>query len=194
VVEPGSTRARAALALAVLGGAALVASASHAWVEPSRVAWPSYTDGVPDWISRPSDASFRLGALALGLGALVLVALARRGVARGLPWIMLALVGLGAVALGVGAFAAVAGHRGFGSLVANDMTLAGFRHGALNYVELAGAALLCLSPLAVVRGPAAAIASSPTAPSSAAGRGGLAGTGPRRRRRPGGDRTSTSGS
>ena len=34
---------------------------------------------------------------------------------------------------------------------ADDMTLTGFHHGALNYLELAGASLLCVSPLAALR-------------------------------------------
>jgi hypothetical protein len=49
----------------------------------------------------------------------------------------------------------VAHYHGFGSMVANDMTLYGFHHGALNYLALAGAALLCLAPLAAIRSRAA---------------------------------------
>jgi len=140
-----------ALALASLGGAVLIASAFSSWAQPAHVSWPSYTDGVPDWISHPSDAHFRVGAGLLGVCALVLVALVRRGVAQPLPWALIALLGLGGIALGLNALETVAHYRGFGSMVANDMTLSGFQHGVLNYLELAGASLLCLSPLAALR-------------------------------------------
>jgi hypothetical protein len=140
-----------ALALATLGGVVLLASTVESWVQPAHVPWPNYADGVPDFISHPSDALFRLGAGLLGTGALVLVALLRRGVAQRAAWPALAGLGLGGIALGLGGFATVAAYPGFGSMVANDMTLTGFQHGALNYVELAGAALLSVSPLAAVR-------------------------------------------
>jgi len=150
VLGPPTKRGRLALALAALGGAVLVASAAGSWVEPARVAWPSYADGVPDFISHPSDLLFRVGAALIGAAALALVGLAGRGRAQA-AWALIALLGAGGVALGVAGLDTVAGYRGFGSLVANDMTLTGFRHGALNYLELAGASLLAVSPLAAVR-------------------------------------------
>jgi hypothetical protein len=140
-----------ALALAAIGAAVLLASAFSSWVQPAHVPWPNYTDGVPDFISHPSDALFRLGAGLLGLAALAVVALARIGVARRLSWLALSLLGLGGIALGLDGFATVEQYRGFGSMVANDMTLTGFHHGVLNYVELAGASLLSASPLAAVK-------------------------------------------
>ncbi len=183
---PRTRRGRFALALAVTGGAVLVVSAVSSWAQPARVAWPSYADGVPDLISHPSDAAFRVGAALLGAAAVVLVALARAGVANRLAWALIAALGLGGIALGVAGFRTVEGYNGFGSLVANDMTLSGFHHGALNYVELVGASLLVLASLAAV--------STPTRPRSAASRASRAGTGRRTRRRPGGGRTSASGS
>jgi hypothetical protein len=186
VVGPRTKRGRFALALAVIGGAVLLVSALGSWVQPARVAWPSYADGVPDLISHPSDAAFRVGAALLGAGALVLVGLARAGVANRLVWVAIAALGLGGIALGIGGFTTVEGYPGFGSLVANDMTLYGFHHGPLNYVELAGASLLLLAALAAV--------SSPIRPRSAASRARRAGTGPRKHRRPGDGRTSASGS
>jgi hypothetical protein len=140
-----------ALALAAAGGVVLLASAFSSWVQPAHVPWPSYTDGVPDFIPHPSDALFRVGAGLLGLAALVVVALARLGVTWRLSWALLALLGLGGIAVGLDGFATVEGYRGFGSMVANDMTLDGFHHGVLNYVELAGAALICASPLAALK-------------------------------------------
>jgi hypothetical protein len=139
-----------ALALAALGAAVLLASSLESWAQPAHVPWPHYTDGVPDFISHPSDALFRLGAGLLGALALVLVGLARRGVMHRLAWAAIAAIGLGGIALGLNGFVTVAGYPGFGSIVANDMTLTGFHHGALNYVELAGAALLSVSPLAAL--------------------------------------------
>ena len=115
------------------------------------MSWPSYTDGVPDFIAHPSDALFRVGSGLLGASALVLVGLARRGVARRLSWLLLALLGIGGIVLGIEGFATVEHYRGFGSMIANDMTLIGFHHGPLNYVELVGAALLCLSPIAAIQ-------------------------------------------
>jgi len=134
--------------LAAVGGLLLVASAFSSWAQPSHVTWPSYADGVPDFISHPSDALFRVGSGLLGASALVLVGLARRGAGRRIWWLLLAVIGLGGIALGYEGMATVAGYRGFGSMIANDMTLYCFHHGALNYAELVGAALLCLSPLA----------------------------------------------
>jgi len=151
VVGPRTTRGRFALVLAGIGGAVLLASASSSWAQPAYVPWPSYTDGVPNLISHPSDFLFRLGAGLLGAAALALVGLAGRGVAGRLAWIALAAVGLGGIALGLDGFATVSHYPGFGSLVANDMTLYGFHHGALNYLELAGASLLAASPLAALR-------------------------------------------
>ena len=148
---PRTKRGRWALALAAAGGLLLVASAFSSWTEPAHVSWPSYTDGVPDFISHPSDALFRVGSGLLGASALVLVGLARRGVSHRLSWLLLALLGLGGIVLGLEGLAAVEHHRGFGSTVANDMTLTGFRHGPLNYAELVGASLLCLSPLAAIQ-------------------------------------------
>ena len=148
---PRTMRGRLALALASLGATVLLASTVESWVQPAHVPWPNYTDGVPDFISHPSDALFRLGAGLLGAAALVLIALARRGVAHRLAWAALAVLGLGGIALGLHGFTTVAGYPGFGSITANDMTLTGFRHGPLNYVELAGAVLLSLSPLAALR-------------------------------------------
>ena len=140
-----------ALALAALGGVVLLASTLESWTQPARVPWPNYADGVPDVISHPSDALVRLGAGLLGAAALALVGLVRRGVAHRAAWASLAVLGVGGIALGLDGFVTIAGYPGFGSMVANDMTLDGFRHGALNYVELAGASLLLLSPLAAVR-------------------------------------------
>jgi len=151
VVGPRTTRGRFALVLAGIGGAVLLVSAFSSWAQPQRVTWPSYTDGVPDFISHPSDALFRLGAGLLGAAALVLVGLAGRGIAGRLAWIALAAVGLGGIALGLEGLATVAHYEGFGSMIANDMTLDGFHHGPLNYVELAGASLLVVSPLAALR-------------------------------------------
>jgi hypothetical protein len=151
VVGPRTERGRLALALAGIGGAVLLASAFSSWAQPAHVPWPSYTDGVPDFISHPSDALFRVGAGLLGLAALVVVALARLGVTRRLAWAALSLLGLGGIALGLDGFATVEQYHGFGSMVANDMTLTGFHHGVLNYVELAGASLLSASPLAALK-------------------------------------------
>ena len=137
--------------LAALGGAVLVVSAASSWAQPARVPWPAYTDGVPDFISHPSDALFRVGAGLLGAAALVLVALVRRGVTRRLGWVALAALGAGGIALGLEGLSTVAHYHGFGSMIANDMTLDGFHHGALNYVELAGASLLAASPFAALR-------------------------------------------
>jgi hypothetical protein len=170
----------------VIGGAVLAVSAASSWAQPARVAWPSYTDGVPDLISHPSDAAFRIGAALLGAAAIVLVALVRAGVANRLAWVGIAALGLGGIVLGVVGFRTVEGYNGFGSLVANDMTLWGFHHGPLNYVELVGASLLVLASLVAV--------SSRTRPRTAASRASRAGTGLRTRRRPGGGRTSASGS
>jgi hypothetical protein len=179
VVGPRTKRGRLALALAALGGAVLVASALRSWVEPAHVAWPSYADGVPDWIARPSDVLLRVAAAFVGVAALLLVGLARRRrLEQRLAWALLASLGLGGVALGLLGLESTSHHPAFGSIEANDMTLYGFRYGLLNYVELAGAALLCVSPLAAVRTPA----SSPTRPRSGAARGGRAGTGSRTRR------------
>jgi hypothetical protein len=150
MVGPRSRRGRAALALAALGGVVLVVSAFSSWTQPATIARPSYTDGVPNAISHPSDLAFRLGAAALGVVALALVARSRRR-ARHLHWAVLAALGLGGLALGIDALQVVEHQSGFGSLFVNDMSLGGFRHGALNYVELAGASLLCVSPLAAVR-------------------------------------------
>jgi len=136
--------------LAAAGGAILVLSAIGSWAQPARVAWPSYVDGVPDFISHPSDITFRLGAALLGASAIAVVAVARRSNAR-LPFLAIPLLGLAGLAVGLGGFASVEHYRGFGSIVANDMTITGFRHGLLNYAELAGAALLCASPLAAVK-------------------------------------------
>jgi len=151
VVGPRSTRGKWALAVAALGGLILIASAFNSWAQPAHVPWPSYTDGVPDFIAHPSDLLFRLGAALLGAAALVVVGLERRGVAHPLPWLTLVLLGLGGIALGIQGLDTVSHYRGFGSMIANDMTLSGFQHGVLNYVELAGATLVCLAPLAAVR-------------------------------------------
>jgi hypothetical protein len=129
----------------------LLASTLEPWAQPAHVPWPNYTDGVPDFISHPSDALFRVGAGLLGAAALVLVGLVRRGSVRRLAWAAIAAVGLGGIALGIDGFTTVAAYPGFGSMVANDMTLDGFRHGPMNYVELAGASLLAISPLAALR-------------------------------------------
>src|SRR5262249_56576927 len=134
--------------------------------------------GVPGLISHPSDASFRVGAALLGAAAIVLAGLALAGFAHRLVWAAIAALGLGGIALGLEGLNTVAGYHGFGSLVANDMTLWGFHHGPLNYVELAGASLLALAALAGV--------SSPIRPTSAASRADRGGTGLRTRRRPGG--------
>jgi hypothetical protein len=186
VAGPRTRRGRFALALATTGGAVLIVSALSSWAQPARVPWPSYADGVPDLISHPSDAAFRVGAALLGAAALLLAGLARAGLASRLAWAVIAALGLGGIALGIAGFRTVEGYHGFGSLVANDMTLYGFHHGALNYVELAGASLLLLASLAAV--------SSPIRPRSAVSRADRAGTGPRTHRRPGGGRTSASGS
>jgi hypothetical protein len=151
VVGPRTERGRLALALAGIGGVVLLASAFSSWAQPAHVPWPSYTDGVPDFISHPSDALFRVGAGLLGLAAIVVVALARLGVTRRLAWAALSLLGLGGIALGLDGFATVEQYHGFGSMVANDITLTGFHHGVLNYVELAGASLLSASPLAALK-------------------------------------------
>jgi hypothetical protein len=151
VLGPRTTRGRLAFGLAALGGIVLVASALRSWVEPAHVAWPSYADGVPDLIARPSDIAFRLLAGLAGAAALVLVAVARHEGRRTLAWLLVGALGLGTLAVGLAGLQSAADHPGFGSMVANDMTLSGFRHGALNYVELAGASLLCLSPLAALR-------------------------------------------
>jgi hypothetical protein len=151
VVGPRTKRGRLALVLAAVGGAVLVASAFSSWAQPARVPWPNYADGVPDFISHPSDALFRTGAGLVGVAALALVALARSGFAGGLSWLVLALLGIGGIAFGLAGFETVAGYPAFGSIVANDMTLDGFHHGVLNYVELAGAALLCVAPVAALR-------------------------------------------
>ena len=124
MVGPRTTRGRLALALAGIGGAVLLASAFSSWVQPAHVPWPAYTDGVPDFISHPSDALFRLGAGLLGAAALVLVGLARRGVKSRLSWAGLAVLGLGGIGVGLAGFTTVEHYPGFGSLVANDMTLA----------------------------------------------------------------------
>jgi len=116
------------------------------------VPWPSYTDGVPDFIASPTDAAFRVGAALLGGAAIGLVGLVRRGVAHQRALAALTLLGGGALAIGVAGFVSVAHTRGFGSMIANDIVLNGFHHGVLNYLELAGGALLCVSPLAAVRG------------------------------------------
>jgi hypothetical protein len=186
VAGPRTRRGRFALALATIGGAVLIVSAAGSWAQPARVAWPSYTDGVPDLISHPSDAAFRVGAALLGVVALLLAGLARAGVASRLAWAVIASLGLGGVMLGFEGFTTVERYHGFGSLVANDMTLSGFHHGVLNYVELAGASLLLLAALAAV--------SSSIRPRSAASRADRAGTGLRTHRRQGGGRTSASGS
>lgn len=148
---PKTKRGQFALALAALGGVVLVASALRPWTQPAHVAWPSYTDGVPNLISHPSDFDFRLVAGLLGLGALALVGLVRRGRSHPVMWAVIAAIGIGGLVLGVDGFRTVEHYRGFGSMVANDMTLGGFRHGLLNYCELAGAALLCVSPIAALR-------------------------------------------
>jgi hypothetical protein len=140
-----------ALALAGLGGAVLLASAFSSWAQPAHVPWPAYTDGVPDFISHPSDALFRLVAGLIGASALLLVGLVRLGLRTRLAWAALGLLGLGGIAVGLDGLATVQHYRGFGSMVANDMTLYGFHHGVLNYVELAGALLLSLSPVAALR-------------------------------------------
>lgn len=151
MVGPRTKRGRAALALAALGGIVLVSSALASWTQPARIAWPSYTDGVPNLITHPSDLLFRLGAAALGAVALALVALARRGVAHPGMWLLFATLGIVGVALGLDGLRTAAHTYAFGSMIANDMTLYGFQHGTLNYVELAGAGLLCVSPLAALR-------------------------------------------
>ena len=186
MVGPRTKRGRFALALAAIGGAALLVSAASSWAQPARVAWPSYTDGVPDFISHPSDAGYRIGAALLGAAALVVAGLARAAVARRLAWAALAALGLGGIALGLDGFTTVEGYHGFGSLVANDMTLSGFHHGPFNFVELAGASLLVLASLAAL--------SSPIRPRSAASRADRGGTDLHTRRRPDGGRTSASGS
>src|SRR5262249_45713352 len=137
VVGPRTTRGRFALVLAGLGGAVLLASAFSSWVEPASVPWPNYTDGVPDFISHPSDVLFRLAAASFVGPALVFVGLARLGVATRLAWAALGLLGVAGIALGLDGFTTVQHYRGFGSMVANDMTIDGFHHGLPNYVELA---------------------------------------------------------
>jgi hypothetical protein len=152
VVAPRTGRGRRlALVLAGAGGAVLLASASSPWVQPAHVPWPSYADGVPDFMSHPSDDLFRVGAAAVGAAALGLVAVARTRLWTSPAWALLPLLGLAGIALGLAGFESVAGYPGFGSKIANDMTLEGFHHGALNYLELGGAALLSASPLAAVR-------------------------------------------
>jgi hypothetical protein len=151
VAGPRTKRGRWALGLATAGALLLVASAFSSWVEPAHVSWPSYTDGVPDFISHPSDGLFRLGAGLIGAGALVLVGLARRGVGTRLSWVLFALLGLGGIALGLVGLDTATHYRGFGSMFANGITLSGFHHSPLNYAELVGASLLCLSPLAALQ-------------------------------------------
>ena len=151
MVGPRTKRGRWALGLAALGGGILLVSALSSWAQPAHVPWPAYTDGVPDWISHPSDALFRVGAAALGVAALALVTLVGRGHARRLSWLLLALLGLAGVALGLAGLTTVSHYRGFGSMAANGITLSGFHHGNLNYAELAGALLLCFSPLAALK-------------------------------------------
>jgi hypothetical protein len=151
VVGPRTKRGRFALALAAIGGAALLVSAASSWAQPARVAWPSYTDGVPDLISHPSDAGYRIGAALLGAAALVVAGLARAGVARRLAWVVLAAIGLGGIALGLDGFTTVEGYQ--------RLRLArGERHDALglpprpvHFVELAGASLLVLASFAAVQ-------------------------------------------
>ena len=137
--------------IAAVGALLLVASAFSSWVQPAHVWWPSYADGVPNPISHPSDLLFRLGAALIGVAALAIVAAAHRGVHHPVGWALLALFGIGGVVLGLAGFSAVTHYHGFGSMIANDMTLYGFHHGPLNYAELVGAALLCASPLAALR-------------------------------------------
>src|SRR3954469_19849880 len=120
MVGPKTARGRRALALAALGGVILVVSAIESWVVPARVAWPSYNDGVPDFIGRPSDLAFRVGAALVGAAALAVVAHARRGRTHRLSWAALAVLGLGGIALGVDGFTSFESYRGFGSMVAND--------------------------------------------------------------------------
>jgi lysylphosphatidylglycerol synthetase-like protein (DUF2156 family) len=151
MVGPKTARGKRALALAALGGVLLLVSAVESWVVPARVAWPSYTDGVPDFITRPSDLAYRVGAALVGIAALVVVAHARRGRTDRLSWAALGLLGLGGIALGAGGFTSVESYRGFGSMVANDMTLHGFRHGLFNYAELFGAALVLASPITALK-------------------------------------------
>jgi hypothetical protein len=148
---PRTRRGRLALMLASAGGVILVLSAISSWAQPARVAWPSYTDGVPDFISHPSDLTFRLGAALLGASAIAVVVVARRSNKARLPYLAIALLGVAGLAVGLGAFASVEHYRGFGSIIANDMTITGFRHGLLNYAELAGAALLCAAPLTALK-------------------------------------------
>ena len=149
---PRTKRGRWALGLATAGALLLVASAFSSWVEPAHVSWPSYTDGVPDFIAPPvTDALFRTGAGLLGAAALVLVGLARRGIGVRLSWGLFALFGLGGIALGLDGLETATHYRGFGSMIANGITLSGFHHSPLNYAELVGASLLCLSPLAAIQ-------------------------------------------
>ncbi|GEM_PF-5633903 len=148
---PRTSRGRLALGVGALGALLLLASASSPWVQPARVPWPRYTDGVPDQIAHPSDLLFRVGAALIGAAALALVGAADRGVPRRLALALLALFGAAGIALGLDALRTVARYHGFGSMVANDMTLAGFHHGPLNYAELGGASLLLLSPLASLK-------------------------------------------
>ena len=148
---PRTKRGKWALALASVGALLVVGSAFSSWVQPARVSWPSYTDGVPDWISHPSAASFQLSAGLLGAVALMIVAAVSLGVARRLAWGALLALGCGGLALGVLGFRTVAAYRGFGSMIANDMTLHGFHHSLLSYAELAGASLLFVSSLAALQ-------------------------------------------
>lgn len=151
MVGPRTKRGRVALGLALLGGVVLVVSGFASWTQPARIAWPSYTDGVPNVVVHPSDLSFRLGSAALGLVAVALVVRTRGQRAHWMTWLALLLLGGSGIALGLDGLRVVARHYAFGSRIANDMTIDGFRHGVLNYVELAGAALLCVSPLAALR-------------------------------------------
>ena len=148
---PRTKQGRRALWVASLGALLLVVSAFSSWAQPARVPWPSYTDGVPDLISHPSDAAYRIGAALLGVVAFALVVAARRGLHHPVLWGVIALLGLGGIAVGVTGFDTVSHYHGFGSMIANDMTLSGFHHGPLNYAELAGAVLISLSPLAALR-------------------------------------------
>jgi hypothetical protein len=128
----------------------LVVSAFSSWTQPAEIARPSYADGVPNAISHPSDLVFRLGAAALGIAALALVVATRKRTLR-LQWVVIAMLGFAGLALGIDGLQVVEHQPGFGSFFVNDMTLGGFRHGPLNYVELAGASLLCVSPFSALR-------------------------------------------
>jgi hypothetical protein len=157
VAGPSSTRGSWALVLAATGGALLIGSAFGSWAEPARVAWPSYADGVPDLISHPSDVVFRIGAALIGAAAVALAMAARR-VRLPAQWAVIGALGLGALAVGLSGLEAVSHYQGFGSMVANDMTLTGLRHAAANYVELAGGSLLCVAALSSLRRPTSAAA------------------------------------